>query len=62
MNSVFKIKNSNFIISLKNMTKLVRCGVGGNGRRYERRPLAKFKDRRSQRRLLNLKNSQLPEL
>ena len=29
MNSVFGIKNPNFIISFKNMTKLVRCGVGG---------------------------------
>ena len=30
---------------------------GGNGRRCERRPLAKFKGQRSQRRLLNIKNS-----
>ena len=30
MNSVFGIKkNPNFIISFKNMTILVRCGVGG---------------------------------
>ena len=28
VNSVFGIKNPNFIISFKNMTKLVHCGPG----------------------------------
>ena len=55
MNSSFKIKNSNFKTVLKNMSKLVREGRG-----WQRRPLAKFKGRRSQRRLLNIKNSQWP--
>ena len=62
VNSDFKIKNPNFIVSFKNMTKLVRCRVGGNDRRCEQRPLAKFKGRRSQCRLFNLKNSQWPAL
>ena len=50
VNSVFKIKNTKFIISLKKMIKLVR---GGHWRRYERQPLKKFNERRSQWQSLN---------
>ena len=67
MNSAFKIKNPNFKIGFKNMLKLVRLWICGNGRRCERRPLANskadvhnadyliykiFNDRRCERRLL----------
>ena len=55
MNSPSKIKNPNFNVGLKNMVKLVRIDTGDNGRRWERRPLGKFKGRYSQRRLLHLK-------
>ena len=55
MNSSSQIKNPNFNADLKNMAKLVHMKQGDNSRRWERRPLRKFKGRYSQRRLLHLK-------
>ena len=42
-NSAFRKKNSKYNAGLKNMPKLVRLGIGGNGRRCEQRPLANLK-------------------
>ena len=36
-------KNIKYNAGFKNMPKLVRLGMGGNGRRCERRPLANLK-------------------
>ena len=55
VNSHSIIKNLNFNVDLKNMTKLVRIDTSDNGRRWERRPLGKFKGQHSQCRLLHLK-------
>ena len=43
MNSTFKIKYPKVKAGFKNMTKLVRLWIGGNGGRCERRPLANSK-------------------
>ena len=39
VNSAFKTKNPKFKVGFKNMPKLMRSLIGGNGRRCERRPL-----------------------
>ena len=36
-------KNPKYNAGFKNMSKLVRLGIGGNGRHCERRPLANLK-------------------
>ena len=43
MNSLFLKKNPKVNPGIKNMPKLVRLGMGVNGRRCERRPLANLK-------------------
>ena len=43
MNSIFKIKIPKFKADVKNMLKLIRTWIGGNGHRCERRPLANSK-------------------
>ena len=43
VNSAFKIKIPKFKVGFKNMPKLVRLWIGGNGRRCERRPLENSK-------------------
>ena len=43
VNSAFRKKNLKYNAGFKNMSKLVRLGMGGNGRRCERRPLANLK-------------------